>query len=67
MEHQAQQRRAQEVCHIQYEQDKREILEHGETRAMREAFERETRQQQREGREQRQQGMEWGRSLGFER
>lgn len=67
MEHQAQQRRAQEARHIQYEKDKREILEHGETRAVREAFEREARQQQRKGQEQRQQGMERGRSLGFER
>jgi hypothetical protein len=70
MEHQAQQRRGQEARHAQYERDKREILEHGETRAVREAFEREARQRQRDGPEQgqqRQQGMGRGRSLGFER
>ena len=70
-EHQAQQRRGQEARHVQYERDKREILEHGETRAVREAFEREAaRQREREGQEQgqqRQHGMGRGRSLGFER
>lgn len=70
-ESQAQARQRQEAHHARLRQEQREILEHGQTQSMREAFEREAaRRQQREGQEQgqqRQQDMGQGRSLGFER